>query len=58
MRVTPTIAPPDRAAELVAAIGALSDRLEVSVDAGERAALEQLRRRFLAELSALLPAAA
>jgi hypothetical protein len=50
--------PSDRAAELVAAIGALEDRLEVAVDAGDRAALEQLRRRFERELSALLPAAA
>jgi hypothetical protein len=58
MRVTPTIAPPDRAAELVAAIGAMDDRLEVAVDTGERAALEQLRRRFERELSALLPVAA
>jgi hypothetical protein len=53
-----TTPPPDRAAELVAAIGALTDRLDVAVDAGERAALEQLRRRFERELSALLPAAA
>jgi hypothetical protein len=58
MGLTSTVAPPERAAELVAAIGALSDRLEVAVDGGERAALEQLCRRFERELSGLLPVAA
>jgi hypothetical protein len=36
----------------------LDIRLEVAVDAEKRAALEQLRRRFDRELSALLPVAA